>query len=287
MRILRVMKDMIIYILLLLFLYHPMCAQEWGVIGTRWSYDQIDVNKQKVIAEIRVVSDTIIQGDSAYVLLLEDFRSGSLVYEKIVRKVEDQKVYEWDEGWLLIYDTDVSMGDTAVVQIREQGQIKDLEYVVLTVGEYCYGIHKFDYYDIELLDKSYLWTDAITVGMGAWGSRIPRRSGQGAKYKIWRCYEQGEIESINYFLFPFGKETPCWNTTKLFTEHNDAIQIYPNPTSDIAYIDGYDGEWQCFHFSGQKVGEGRGPISLSNQPSGTYLVALIGTSQTALVVKSD
>jgi hypothetical protein len=209
---------------------------------------------------------------------------------------EARKVYIWQNAQFnLLYDFAAQVGDTITAAIVYHPQLRVFEtHDVPANSQVSYVVKNLrvvgqrSYWDVQYLDSSWRFSDAIMEGIGSWLGFFggPYQATSTGLAGSLRCYFNG-THGVNY-----GNSSQCDKILSLNElVSQQPIRLFPNPTHDIIRLpESLSGqEYEVYTTFGKILLTGRvsesATVSLSKLTPGTYFIRLPQTQQYAVVVK--
>lgn len=220
-------------VLLLLFMF-SLTAQEWAPPGTRWYYSQYYFNPNIGVHVTEVIGDTIINGQNCRVL--DNAESCSLPIRFAYQ--EDRRIYyynKYTEDFHLLYDFNLTAGDTLKMFVKENESLPDTFYVKIdSVGQVFLNE---DTIQVQYVTTLYELNNELSFGnkiyenIGGNNFFLPVYGFCDIPAMPLRCYEDP-----NRGLYQFITEFPCDYVPVEEPDGSVSLTLQPNPASDRILI---------------------------------------------------
>lgn len=266
--------------------------------NAQWYYSLWRTNEQTGGYFYRILAsgDTLLSGKNCKVIRMFD-SYGQLIDGAYYYMYEEaRKGYIWQHTqFKLLYDFSAQVGDTITAAVVYHPQLRVFEtHDVPTNTEVSYVVKNIrvvgqrTYWDVQYLDSSWRFSDAIMEGIGSWLGIFggPYHAAPTGLAGSLRCYFNG-THGINY-----GNFSQCdkiLSVNELVSQQH--FRLYPNPTNDIIQLPEslIRQEYEVYTTLGKIILSGSvsesATVSLSQLPPGTYFIRLPQTQQHAVVLK--
>ena len=209
-------------------------SQEWFPSGASWYYNQIILFQGETYNYFEVTGDTTILGKACKIISggcsCGIPNVGGFLYE------EDDKVYAYNndaDSFRVLYDFNLVVGDTLIFEGDPEGA-GDGMFLIDSITYIQLGPLNLRVQHITHLSFFVVWGDKIIERIGSNGCLYPQDGVCDPLTGGLRCYEDPEIGLINFQDPP----RPCdYNSTAITPVEVKRLEVYPNPVSDILYIE--------------------------------------------------
>jgi hypothetical protein len=227
-------------------------------IGDEWVYEQEDFiggGNTNIDFKSFFIEDTLFDGiRTKYILDVHD-----------TFYVENSKMYFWDEyyqDYIMYFDFD----ETESYDIKYYDQFMDSEeiatVVIDSISYLNFGNDSLQVQHVHILNSGTLedYTDVVYEGIGAGYFGIKFLLGCGLcddnpyTTKL-RCFIN---DTMTYQFVQYACDS-IWLITSTHEIDKEKLKLYPNPTSEMVYIDGINTEveYQLYSLGGQIIKQGK------------------------------
>lgn len=214
------------------------------------------------------------------------YQDGTVLYGDTVSPtlyIENDKMYFWDEyyeDYIMYYDWQ----ETESYEIPYYDQFMDSEeiatVVIDSISHLIFGNDSLQVQHVHILNSGIFegYVEDIYSGIGAGNNGIKLILDCGLcddnpyTTKL-RCFAN---DTITYQFVPYACDS-TWLYSSTHEIDKEQLKLYPNPTSEMVYIDGIntDVEYQLFSLSGQLIKQGITTNKTVNiEDNGFYIVKL-------------
>ncbi len=273
-------------IVLLLFLnglaVSSIQAQELVKDGNQWNIATLPTFEPNTSTYSYLIEGDTIFDDLTYKKVYsttDSLGNNWVLSNNYLRENQHQKVYlkQNDGEEILLYDFSLNLGDTFQInQIPCQLKVVEIDTIKLNNEELRKRMR------LELLDFPEWGSTYWIEGIG---------SLQGVFNYYYFCTTDYSDKLLCHYLdgtLLYPENPPsCFITSATSINKLDQLKLYPNPTSNIIYIEANDlivNQFQIYTTTGVKLKEGqlhfqneRGSIDLSEFKQGAYILLLLNS----------